>query len=120
MSESFAYENLLGGCQKPIVQRPGTIRLGEAFSRGAILGRLTATGEWQEAQFSNLANFSDMGIAVEAVDSTSGRVNTTIYVEGEFNELHVQYFYANTADDWREALTPHGIYLRKAVTTAGV
>lgn len=120
MSETFNFDNLIGGCQKDIVQRPATIRLGEAFSRGAILGRLTATGKWQEAQFSTLASFNDLGIAVEAIDSTTGEVNTTVYVEGEFNEHGVQFFYSNTADDWREALTPHGIYLRKAVSTAGV
>jgi len=119
MSESFAYDNLLAGCQKDIVQRPGTVRLGEAFSRGSILGRLTATGKWQEAQFSNLSNFSDVGIAVEAIDTTSGETNTTVYIEGEFNENHVIFFYGDTADTWRETLMTHGLILRKSVNTSG-
>jgi hypothetical protein len=121
MSETFEFDNLLAGCEKDNVQRPATVRVYEAFSRGAILGRLTATGKWQEAQFSNLSNFSDVGIAVEAIDTSAGvEAKTTVYVEGEFNENAVQFFYTNTADDWREALAGHGIYLRKAVTTAGV
>jgi hypothetical protein len=120
MSETFSYENLIAGCQKDIVQRPATIRMGEAFSRGALLGRLTATGKWQVIDEDNVATCNDFGIAVEAVDTTAGEVNTTVYVEGEFNENAVIFAYSDTADDWRELLTPHGIYLRKAVNTAGV
>jgi hypothetical protein len=119
MSESLSYDNLIAGLQKDIVTRPATIRLGEAFSRGAILGRLTATGKWQEAQFSNLSNFSDLGVASEAVDSTAGEVTTDVFVEGEFSENGVQFFYSNTADDWREALAGHGIYLRKTISVSG-
>ncbi len=119
MSESTSYDNLFAGLEKDPVTRPAVIRLGEAFSRGAILGRLTATGKWQEAQFSNLSNFNDIGIASEAVDSTSGEVTTSVFVEGEFAEHAIQFFYTNTADDWREALTPHGIYLRKTVSVLG-
>lgn len=120
MSESFAFENLIAGCQKDFVQRPGIVRMGEAFSRGTLLGRLTATGKWQVIDEDNVANCNDFGIAVEAVDSTAAEVPTTIFVEGEFNEHAVIFSYADTPDDWRELLTPHGIYLRKSLTTAGV
>lgn len=119
MSETLTYDNLIAGTQKATVTRPATIRLGEAFSRGAILGRLTATGKYQEAQFSNAANFSSYGIATEAVDSTTGEVVTDVFVEGEFAENGVQYFYSNTADDWREKLAVQGIYLRKTVSVNG-
>ncbi len=121
MSETFSYENLIAGCQKDFVQRPSTVRVYEAFSRGALLGRLTATGKWQTVDEDNVASFNDFGIAVEAVDTTDGTErNTTIFVEGEFNEHAVIFAYSDTADDWRELLTPHGIYLRKSLTTAGV
>jgi hypothetical protein len=120
MSETFAFENLIGGSQKPIVQRPGVARLFESFSRGQIIGRLTATGKWQIIDITGIATCNDFGIAVEAVDASLEEVNTSIYVEGEFNENHVLYSYSDTADDWRETLASHGIYLRKAVTTAGV
>jgi hypothetical protein len=68
--------------------------MGEAFSRGALLGRLTATGKWQVIDEDNVATCNDFGIAVEAVDSTAGEVNTTVYVEGEFNENGVIFSYA--------------------------
>lgn len=121
MSESYEFENLIAGSQKPIVQRPGTVRVYESFSRGQIVGRLTATGKWQVIDITGIANCSDFGIAAEAVDTTDGTErNTTFYTEGEFNENAVLYSYSDTADDWREALLASGIYLRKALTTEGV
>jgi hypothetical protein len=119
-TETFAYDNLIAGSQKPIVQRPGTARLGQSWSRGELIGQLTATLKWQTVDFGAYASFSDVGIAVEAVDSTEGEVNTTIYVEGEFNENEVIIGYSDDADDWRETLAGHGIYLREALTTEGV
>lgn len=121
MSETFAFENLIGGCQKDIVQRPGTARISESFSRGQIIGLLTATKKWQVIDIAGIATCSDFGIAVEAVDTTDGTErNISVFVEGEFNENGVLYSYSDTADDWRETLAGHGIYLRKAVNTAGV
>ena len=119
-TETFEYDNLIAGSQKPIVQRPGTVRLGQSWSRGELVGLLTSTLTWQAIDFGALANFSDVGIATEAIDTTEGEVNTSFYVEGEFNENAVIIGYSDDADDWREALAGHGIYLRTAVNTAGV
>ncbi len=120
MSETFSFENLIAGSQVAIVNRSGVVRMGESFSRGTLLGRLTATGKWQVIDEDGIATCNDFGIAVEAVDSTAGEVNTTIYVEGEFNETSVVYSYGDTADDWREILTPHDIYLRTSISVAGI
>ncbi len=121
MSETFEFDNLIAGSQKPIVQRPAVVRVYETFSRGEIIGKLTATGKWQTLAFASLSGFSEIGIAVEAVDTRDGTErNTTVYVEGEFDENSVIFDYGNTADTWRETLAGYGIYLRKAVNTAGV
>ncbi len=128
MSETFNYDNLIAGGQKHLVNRPATIRVYEAFSRGALLGRLTATGKWQAVDEDSVASFNDFGIATEAIDTTAGTEAVTsvfvegeftVYTEGEFNENHVIFAYSDTPDDWRELLTPHGIYLRKSVQTTG-
>lgn len=121
MSETFTYDNLIAGCQKDIVQSPATFRTFEAISRGEVVGKLTATHKWQKLAVASIASFEDVGIAVEAVDTTDGTErNTTVYVEGEFNENHVIFDYSNTADDWRATLADHGIYLRDSISTAGV
>lgn len=119
MSESLTYDNLIAGSQKRLVTRPATIRMGEAFSRGALLGRLTATGKWQVIDEDNASSCNEFGIATEAIDSTAGEVLTDVFVEGEFSENGVIFSYSDTADDWRETLVAHEIYLRKTVSVAG-
>ena len=120
MPETYSYDNLLAGCQKDVVQRPAEFRVYESLVRGQICGRLTATGLWQKLAFASLASFSEIGITVEAVDTTDGtQRKTTVYVEGEFNEDHVTFDYGNTASDWRETLAGYGIYLRAPVATDG-
>lgn len=121
MSESFEFDNLMAGSQKPAVQRPGTVRTYESFSRGQLVGKLTATGKWQIIDFQAVASFSEVGIAVEATDTTDGvERNATFYVEGEFNENEILFSYSDTASDWRDTLAGYGIYLRSALTTEGV
>jgi hypothetical protein len=120
MSETFAFDNLIGGSQKAIVQRPGDVAIGQSWSRGQLVGKLTATHKWQTVDFDAVSDFEDIGIAVEAVDSTEGETKSTFYVEGEFNEEHVTIGYSDDADDWRETLAGHGIYLRTSISTAGV
>lgn len=120
MSESTSYDNLIAGTQKALVTRPATIASGTAaFSRGALLARVTATGKWTVAVHANLATYDDLGVATEDIDASAADVVTDAFVEGEFAETHVAYQGADTADTWREDLTPHGIYLRKTISVAG-
>lgn len=119
MSETTSYDNLIAGTEKNLVTRAATVRMGEAFSRGALLGRLTATGKWQTIDEDNASGCNEFGIATEAIDSTAGEVSTVLYVEGEFSENGVIFGYSDTADDWRETLMAHGIYLRKTVSVLG-
>jgi hypothetical protein len=118
--ETFAFDNLIGGSQKPIVQRDGTVAAGQSCARGTLVGKLTSSGKWQLIDFQALASYDDVGITVEALDTTGGETNSTFYVEGEFNENGVTFGYGDDADDWRETLADHGIYLRTSVSTAGV
>lgn len=120
MSTTFTFENLMGGSQKAAVQVPGTIAIGQAFSRGTLLGKLTATHKWQSVDYDAKANFEDFGISVEAVDTTEGELPSTIFTEGEFNQNSVVIGYGDDYDDWKQTLIDHGIYLRDSVTTGGV
>jgi hypothetical protein len=119
MSETLNYDNLIAGTQKDLVTMPATIRMGESFSRGALVGRLTANDKWQVLDEDAKANFNKFGIASEAIDSTAGEVATDVFVEGEFSENGVIFSYADTAADWRDTLDAQGIYLRKTVSASG-
>src|SRR5687768_13489597 len=121
MSETLSYENLIAGNQKKPVQIPGTVRVYESFSRGQIVGRLTATGKWQIIDIAAASGCNLFGIAVEAVDTTDGTErNFSVFVEGEFNEDAVLYSYSDVASDWKPTLDAQGIYLKNPVDTAGV
>lgn len=119
MSETLNYDNLLAGSQKPPVNRPATIRMGENFARGSLIGKLTATQKWQEIAFAGKATCDDFGIATEDVDSSAAEVASSVFVEGEFGENHVVFFYGDTKTDWRETLVGHGIYLRSTLSVVG-
>lgn len=118
--ETFEPDNLIAGSQKPIVNDKATVALSQTWSRGQVVAKVTATGKWQIADEDATANYDDVGIAVEAVDTFGGEKNTSVYVEGEFNENEVLVQYGDTTDDWRAKLAGHGIYLRDAMTTEGV
>lgn len=120
MAETFEHDNLIAGSQKAIVNGPAVVALGQVWSRGQVVAKVTATGKWQIADEDATANYDDIGIAVEAIDTMTGEKRTTVYLEGEFNENEVLYSYADVAADWYAKLNAHGIYLRKAVTTEGV
>lgn len=119
MSDTLNYDNLIAGLQKPPVTETGTVRMGEAFSRGALVGRLTATQKWQTLDYTAIANFDKLGIATEAIDSTAGEVVTDLFVEGEFSENAVILAYSDTPAEWRALLDVKGIYLRKTVSVLG-
>lgn len=119
-SGSLSYDNLIAGTQKNLVTEPATVRVYEAFSRGTLLGRLTATDKWQQLAESAVAGFNQFGIATEAVDTTAGaEVLTEVFVEGEFSENAVIFDYGDTAATWRDKLETQGIYLRKTISVLG-
>jgi hypothetical protein len=117
---SYTYDNLLAGSQKPLVNVSGTAALGQAWSRGYLVGLKTSTGKWQTVDFSDVADFDDFGVASEAVDSTEGEVVTSVFVEGQFNRDAVTIGYGDDYADWDITLRGHGIYLLAAVGTDGI
>jgi len=119
MSETLSYDNLIAGTQKKLVTEPATIRMGEAFSRGQLLGRLTATDKWQTIDEDNASSCNKFGIATEAIDSTAGEVVTDVFVEGEFSQNAVLFGYSDSVADWSDKLDAQGIYLRKTVSVLG-
>lgn len=108
---NYSYDNLFAGSQKRPVNLEATVALGQTWSRGYLVGMLTATKKWQLVDFDAKSSFSDFGIAAEAVDTTEGETKTTVFVEGQFNETAVVIAYGDDADDWRTTLADHGIYL---------
>jgi len=119
MSESLSFDNLIAGSQKRLVTEAATIGVSQAFSRGQILGRVTATGKWKVLDEGDVGSYNRYGIATEAVDTTLGEVLTDVFVEGEFSENGVIFSYSDTVADWILLLEAQGIYLRPTISVAG-
>jgi hypothetical protein len=121
MSETFSTTTCSAAARRTS-SAAGTSASYEAFSRGALIGRLTATGKWQVIDEDNVANFSDFGIAVEAVDTTDGdgaqhHVLRRGRVQREPRDLRVQRHRRRLA---RDADAGTASTCAKPSTTAGV
>ncbi len=130
-TETTTYENLIAGDQRRLVTMPGTVAVGEAFSRGTLCGRLTSgpnVGQWRPVDDGENSAIDQYGIATEAVDTTgsNGLKLTDFFVEGEFAQNGVILAYSSVIAEFLppttagKALEDQGIYLRKTISTLGV
>ena len=122
-ADSITYDNLLAGSQKDVVTRSVTINKGQLLGRGALVMRITSGGLWVEAEFSNKAAADDFGILCAPVDTLdSGATQVAeVFVEGQFADGGVSFFYGDTASTWGEYLAEqHAIYLKPTVGVGGV
>jgi hypothetical protein len=113
--ETLNFDNLLAG-DYPVVTDIVVIKTGEVLARGAVLGKITATGKHVLCD-KTAADGSETPVSIlaEAVDATDGDVNADVYLSGAFNEGKVTFAADNTAADHRAALRDVNIYLKKAV-----
>lgn len=110
---AFAYDNLIGGEAHRLV-RKGTLISGENLTRGALLGRITASGKLN-LSLSAAVDGSQTPFAVltEDCDASGGDKECLYYAAGEFNELAMTFGTGHTADSVRDALRDLGIHLVK-------
>lgn len=113
---TFAYDHLIAG-DKPTRTQGVTLLTGQNLTRGAVLGRVTASGKYvlcdpAAADGSEVAR----GILVKDTDASGGDVTgTAMYTAGDFNENSLTIGGVGTADDIRDDLRDGGIYLHKAI-----
>lgn len=83
--ETYSNDNLIAG-SAPIVTNDGTLITGQNLARGAVVGRITASGKLTlcnpgAADGSEVA----MGIMVHAIDATAADKACQFYQGGEFH-----------------------------------
>lgn len=118
-SETYAPDNLVAGLTQ-LVSETGTLLAGQFLPRGAVLGRLTASGKLTLS----LAAASDgsqapYGVLYDAYDSTAGDMLCGVYVKGEFNPNAMTFGAGHTAASVRAVLRGLGIYLKPVVVASG-
>ncbi len=110
-TQEFTPKQLIIGCHQMIT---GAIILlaGIAYSAGAVLGRVTATGKYTLVDNSkNDGTEIAKYILAGDVDATSADSPGIAYKTGQFNEAVLTFGGNDTADDHREALEARGIFM---------
>lgn len=111
-----AEDNLIAG-DFPLRTIDVTILSGEVRTRGALLGKITASSKYKlSASAAGDGSQTPAGILAIDVDASGGDVvGVPVYVSGDFNERAVVFGTGHTADSVREALHARGIHLQPSV-----
>ena len=104
--------NLLAG-EYPRIERIITIASGSNLAKGAVLGRITASGKFvlSAAGASDGSETPD-AILAETVDASAEDKQAVVYFSGEFNENALQLGRGHTVESIRAGLRSKSIFLR--------
>ena len=116
MSETYTPDNLIAG-DYPLVTGEAVIESGQNLSRGALLGKVTATDKFKLCD-SAAADGSEnpQGTLAEDIDASAADQVSTYYLAGEFNEAAIIFGGSDDADTHRAVLRDLNIYLKAAVS----
>lgn len=112
---TYTPDNLLTG-HFPVVTESAIIATGQDLTRGAVLGKVTASGKY----ILSLAAAGDgsedpVAILAEDVDATAADKEVTIYKTGGFNQRALSLGAGHTVATVKAALEPLSIFIRDTV-----
>src|SRR5690625_1826603 len=104
-------DNLLGG-GFPAVTDTITIAEGQELPRGAVLGEITASGEYVlSAAGADDGSEKPVAILAESTDASSGAQRAPIYLTGEFNSRALEIGAGHTIESVKAALRPLSLFV---------
>ena len=114
-STTFTPDRLLAGAF-PTVTESITLATGQVLTRGALLGKVTGSGEYV-LSLAAAADGSQTPVAVLAddADTTLGAATGAAYLSGEFNDNAITFGTGHTAASVKDALRDLNIYLKTPV-----
>ena len=112
---TYTADTLLAG-SFPLTTDSVTILTGQDLTRGAVLGRITASGKFI-LSLSAAGDGSETPYAVlaEDVDATAADKVATVYLTGEFNEDALTIGTGHTAAGIKPGLRANSIFLKTVV-----
>lgn len=114
-NEGVFKPDLLVGGDHPIRTVGVTILAGQNLLRGALLGKITASGKYV-LSLSAAADGSQTPVAILVEDTNAvADTNAPAYVAGDFNANQMTIGTGHTVDSVRDALHGRSIYLHTAV-----
>lgn len=110
-SQAYTPDQLIAGTL-PLVSRQITLDSGQDLTRGAVLGKITAGGNYTlSLAASGDGSQTPDAVLAEDCDASGGDKVTVAYFRGDFNENQVTIGTGHTADSIREGLRAKGIWL---------
>lgn len=111
-TDTYIPDALVAGHAPPLVTATGTIISGQTLTRGAVLGKITASGKYNLC----LAAASDgsqipNAILANDTDASGGDVLGPVYLAGSFNTRSMTFGAGTTATNAFDALRDAGIFL---------
>ncbi|MCU7845309.1 MAG: head decoration protein [Candidatus Thiodiazotropha sp. (ex Monitilora ramsayi)] len=101
--ETHSPDNLIAG-SAPIVTNDGTLASGQNLARGAVLGRITASGEMVLSDPGAVDGSEvPVGILVHAQDASAAAKACQFYVGGEFRSSEMVWHAGYTTDAEKRA-----------------
>ena len=96
------------------VDRKITIISGQTIKRGYVLGKITASGEYNwSVSTAGDGSQTPVAIAAEDVDASGGDKEGLIYETGEFDQDRITLGTGHTVASVRDGLRDLGIHLKK-------
>ncbi len=110
--QSYRPKAIEGG-DFPQVTRSGTLAAGQNLTRGAVLGRITASGKLVLS--ASASSDGSQGVfailADDEADATAGDIGITYYVTGHYFAPNLTFGTGHTADSTRDTLRGLGIHI---------
>ncbi|SMF48021.1 Bacteriophage lambda head decoration protein D [Azospirillum oryzae] len=117
-SDVFTPDQLIAG-RFPLVTDTVTLVSGQNLARGAVLGKITASGKYTlSLSASSDGSQVPSAILADAVDASGGDKLAGVYLAGEFNTNALTIGTGHTAASIKDTLRDAGIYLKTAVSAA--
>jgi len=113
--EYYAPDNVVGGGTQ-LVSETGTLAGGQSLPRGAVIGRITASGKVTlSTAAATDGSQVPYGILYDEFDATAGDMRCGYYIAGEFNGHVLTLGAGHTLASVRDVLRAGGIYLKPVV-----
>ncbi|BCD61745.1 head decoration protein [Nitratiruptor phage NrS-5] len=112
MAETFTYDNLIVGGD--VVTDGAVLEAGQNLKRGAVLGKVDATGELKLSDDAATdGSQSVYAILNEDCDASGGAKRCAIIIAGEVNANSLIFGGNHTAASTKDAFRDLGIYLKE-------
>jgi hypothetical protein len=117
-TSEFVPDQLIAG-RFQLVTDTVTIVAGQVLARGAVLGKITASGKLTlSTTAANDGSQVPSVILADAVDASGGDKAAGVYLTGEFNASKLILGAGHTVASIKDTLRDAGIFLKTAVSAA--